>query len=136
VVVGTASGHVVQLTESLTNVTTFYAGGPTAYVAFAEVDYNTPPQISNFPPRIGVAVNGTSMTLPFQVTDAQTSGSGLTVTATSSNPVVLKNASITLGGSGNNRTIFVTPEPNQIGSATVTVTVTDPLGGTASKSFV
>src|SRR5205823_4059709 len=47
-----------------------------------------------------------------------------------------RNNGITLGVSGPDRTMFVTPEPNQTGTATVTLTVTDPQGATATATFV
>ena len=64
--------------------------------------------------------------LAFTVADAETAAGSLTVTATSDNQVVLPNAGIVLGGAGSaNRTITLTPASNQVGSANVTVTVSD-----------
>ena len=67
--------------------------------------------------------------------DAQTPASSLTVLAASSNPSLIPVANIALGGSGASRTIRATPVANQNGSATVTLTVGDGQGLTASTSF-
>ncbi len=73
--------------------------------------------------------------LAFTVGDAETPVANLVVTATSSNPTLIPNGTITLGGSGANRTLTVTPVAGQFGSATITVTVTDANGGSASDTF-
>jgi hypothetical protein len=69
--------------------------------------------------------------LAFTVSDNETAAASLVVTANSSNPALIPNTSIVLGGSGNNRTVRVTPAPNQDGSAMITLMVND---GTASAS--
>jgi hypothetical protein len=82
-----------------------------------------------------VAGGTATAAIPFTVGDIETAAAALTVTATSSNPTLIPNANITLGGSGANRTVTVTPAANQLGSGTVTLTVSD--GGlTASTSFI
>src|SRR5207237_2557566 len=57
----------------------------------------------------------------------------LNLSASSSNPALV--SSLTLGGSGANRTLVITPAPNQSGSATITVTVADTDGGVTNTSF-
>jgi endonuclease/exonuclease/phosphatase family metal-dependent hydrolase len=59
----------------------------------------------------------------------------LTVTASSSNPALIPNANIVMGGSGTSRTVTVTPVANQTGTATITVTGGDGTS-TASETFV
>lgn len=61
----------------------------------------------------------------FTVGDEETDPAELAVTAVSSNQTILPNANITLGGSGADRTITMTPAAGQLGTTTVTVTVTD-----------
>lgn len=63
--------------------------------------------------------------LAFTVGGGSVQPSALTVTATSSNQTLLPDANITLGGTGANRTITVTPAANQTGTATITLTVSD-----------
>ncbi|HXJ59494.1 MAG TPA: Ig-like domain-containing protein [Verrucomicrobiae bacterium] len=63
----------------------------------------------------------------FQVSDLETRD--LIVTAVSSNPGLLPDSGIVLTGSGSDRQMALIPAPDQNGTATVTVTVSD---GTAS----
>jgi len=86
---------------------------------------------SGTPPTISDIANQSSQEdvplgpIPFTVSDAETPIGTLTVTATSSNTTLVPNANITLGGSGANRTIRLTPASNQAGSTTITVRVDD-----------
>ena len=63
--------------------------------------------------------------------DEETTVVDLTLSASSSNTVLVPDANIVLGGSGASRTVTVTPASNQSGSATITLTVSD---GTASST--
>jgi beta-glucanase (GH16 family) len=63
---------------------------------------------------------GTTLSaLPFNVT--QKDGSTTTVSATSSNTLLVPNGNLTLGGSGADRTLTVRPVAGQTGFATITV---------------
>lgn len=61
-------------------------------------------------------------------------GSGTAVTAKSSNAALVPDASIVLGGTGSDRTVSITPLPDQSGTASITLTVTCPVG-TSTSSF-
>ena len=63
--------------------------------------------------------------IAFTVSDADTSADSLTVTATSDNQTLIRDGNIALGGSGENRTIELTPASNEFGTANITVTVDD-----------
>jgi hypothetical protein len=63
--------------------------------------------------------------ISFTVADPETAADSLNLSATSSNPTLVPNDNISLGGSGTNRTVTVTPAANQSGTATITVTVSD-----------
>jgi VCBS repeat-containing protein len=71
----------------------------------------------------------------FTVDDVETDPGNLTVTATSSNTDLLPDANITLGGSGENRTISASPAANANGSTTITLTVDDNDGQQTQTSF-
>lgn len=95
---------------------------------------NDAPTISDISDQ-SITQNGATGTIPFIITDPETTSSALTLGANSSNPTLVPNASIVFGGSSSNRTVKVTPAPNQFGSAIVTVSVSDGTGGIASDSF-
>ena len=74
--------------------------------------------------------------LSVTVGDVETPAASLTLTAASSNTLLVPTANIVLGGSGASRTVTITPALNQLGTATITLTVGDGTGGTAADSFV
>ncbi len=77
---------------------------------------------------------GTSGTFSFGVADAETAPGSLTVSAVSSNPILIP--SITFGGAGINRTVTVnTAGGGATGTATVTLTVTDGAGASSTDTF-
>ncbi|MCX7804692.1 MAG: Ig-like domain-containing protein, partial [Planctomycetota bacterium] len=96
---------------------------------------NTPPTISDIPNQVTNEDTPTGA-IAFTVDDNETPPANLTVTGASSNTTLVPNANIVFGGSGMNRTVTITPAANQYGVATITVTVTDGGGLTASDTFV
>ncbi len=80
-------------------------------------------------------VNTATPAIGFQVNDAETTASNLVLSVSSSNPGLVPTSNIVLGGSGTNRTITLTPLADQMGTATITVTVRDGDGMSASDSF-
>jgi hypothetical protein len=95
---------------------------------------NTPPLISTIPDQ-QVPFNTVAGPLSFTVTDAESPADSLQVSASSSNTNLVPNEQIVLGGTGTNRTVTLTPNSNQIGVASITLTVTDPGGLSAQSSF-
>ena len=85
---------------------------------------------------LGTNEDTATAAIPFTVGDVETAVGSLTVTATSSDQAVVPNANIVIGGAGAGRTITLTPVANQFGTTTITVTVQDGDGGTASDTFV
>ncbi len=85
---------------------------------------NDPPTISSIPNQT-IDEDTTTGPLPFAIGDIETPAANLIVSATSSNPDLLPNSNIVLGGTGASRTITLTPAANQFGAATITVTVSD-----------
>jgi|GEM_PF-692606 Dienelactone hydrolase and related enzymes len=61
----------------------------------------------------------------FTVTDVETPASTLAISATSSNPTLLPDAAISLGGGGSNRTVALSPVAGETGVTTVVLTVSD-----------
>jgi hypothetical protein len=73
--------------------------------------------------------------LNFAVRDADTAVTSLTVGVSSSNPGLLPTNNIILSGTGTNRTVTLTPLPNQSGTATVLMTVYDLDPASSNMSF-
>jgi hypothetical protein len=106
--------------------------------AFTDVQtVGGPPSISGLVP-VSIPASSNTGPLPFLVSDVETAANDLTVTATSSNPTLVPNnpANLTLGGSGANRTLTVTPATSQEGTASIEVVVTDGNSDTATNTFI
>jgi hypothetical protein len=73
--------------------------------------------------------------IPITVSDDESAGSALLVTVSSSNANLLRIAGVVVSGSGDHRTLTLLPEPHQFGVTTITITVTDPQGLSATRSF-
>ena len=84
----------------------------------------TAPTISSIPNRSTVESTVSAVT-NFTVGDLETPAADLIITAQSSDPVLIPNANIAIGGSGTSRTVTITPTAALRGSATITLTVTD-----------
>jgi hypothetical protein len=84
---------------------------------------NTPPIIVA-PGNLAINEDTSTGPLTFTVYDAETPGL-LWVSAVSSNPLLIPNANIVLGGSGAMRTLRAIPATNQHGTATIRLNVSD-----------
>lgn len=85
---------------------------------------NNPPQITSLANQ-SIPEDTTVGPLAFTVSDPETSTAALIITAASSNPTLVPTNRIAFGGSGNNRTVTVSPVANLSGTATITLTVSD-----------
>jgi uncharacterized repeat protein (TIGR01451 family)/CSLREA domain-containing protein len=91
---------------------------------------------TNIAPTIAMAAGGSSNgtasgTMNLVVVDAD--GDALTLSASSSNTSLVPNGNIIFGGSGGNRTVRITALPKKTANiATITITVSDGHGGTAT----
>lgn len=94
---------------------------------------NDPPTITDIS-GLTILEDGTTGPLAFAIGDVD-AGAVLSVNASTNNQILAPDGELVLGGSGSDRTITVTPEPDQNGAVTVTVQVSDGLL-TAQDTFV
>src|SRR5438876_873973 len=96
----------------------------------------------NDPPTISSVANQSTnedtptAAIPFSIGDVETPVDSLMVSGRSSNPDLVPDGNIVFGGSGPNRTLTLMPAANQSGTASITITVADPDGASASRSFL
>lgn len=90
---------------------------------FTAVASNTPPQHSHFYD-LNLRANS-STNISFSVSDRETDSSNLVVTVSSSNNKLVPASGMSLGGSGTNRSLQITPAADETGVAWVTVVVHD-----------
>ncbi len=132
VISGTATAADVAGGPYSITVTATDGAGASAADAFTLtiVDNNTPPQIDAISDPAPVSEDSAPFDIAFTVSDAESAATSLGVTVTSSNPVLLPPASLTLAGTGGVRTLTISPAADRNGSSSVTVRVSD---GTASS---
>ncbi|MBK7998557.1 MAG: tandem-95 repeat protein [Verrucomicrobia bacterium] len=95
---------------------------------------NDPPSITDIANQ-SVREDTATSVLSFKISDVETPLTGLIVSATSSNPLLVPVANVVFSGTAASRSVVVTPAANQFGVATVTISVTDANNGVASDSF-
>src|SRR6185436_19194856 len=96
---------------------------------------NDPPTISSVTNQ-STAEDTATVAIPFSISDVETTAGSLTLSGHSSNQTLVPDGDIVFGGSGPNRTLTVAPAANQSGTTTITITVADPEGASASRSFL
>ena len=82
-----------------------------------------------------IAAGLPSAEIPFVVGDAETAAASITVVAVSGDTGLIPASGITLGGSGANRTIMLTPNGVRTGDTAITLTATDGTGQKFSRVF-
>jgi hypothetical protein len=97
------------------------------------VTVNALPTISSLT-NLTIAVDTHTPALPFTVSDAETAADALILSASSSNPTLVPTAGVVLAGTSTNRTVTVSPAAGQIGTAVITIGVSDGFA-TNSTSF-
>ncbi|HXI50783.1 MAG TPA: Ig-like domain-containing protein, partial [Candidatus Saccharimonadales bacterium] len=95
---------------------------------------NDPPTITAVA-AITIDENSSTPSLAFTVGDVETPAAALGMTAVALNSTLVAPSGISLGGTGANRTVAITPVTNQAGSSLIVLTVTDTNGASASQQF-
>lgn len=93
----------------------------------------TGPQISEIPPQTTLE-DTPILDVPFTVSDPDTPLDELTFSALSSNPTLIAPSGVVVRGTGANRALDITPEPDQFGEVLITLRVSDDTTS-ASRSF-
>ena len=127
VVSGSGSGNGTLSFAAAANVGparsgTLSVGGQTVTVtqAASAIVTNSPPTVSDIA-NVGTRRN-TPVTVGVSVGDIVGGAAGVVVTAVSSNPAIVPNGNIAVGGAGASRALTVTPAPNRLGATTIVVT--------------
>ncbi|MCI0539102.1 MAG: FG-GAP-like repeat-containing protein [Verrucomicrobiales bacterium] len=95
----------------------------------------SPPAISTIPDQT-LRQDRVTAALPFTVSDKETASGFLVVNATSSKQALVPDANITLSGTGQNRSVRVTPVSGLSGQTTITISVSDADGESATTHFL
>ena len=74
--------------------------------------------------------------ITFQVADLESAAASLVVTAASSETGLIPNPSVGAGASDGERVLTYAPMAHQNGSTVITLTINDPAGGSAQRSFI
>src|SRR5205809_760980 len=86
--------------------------------------------------RLPSTIHSPSPAIPFFFGELEGSAGGLHSFPTRRSSDLVPDGNIVFGGSGPNRTLTLMPATNQSGTTTITITVSDPEGASASRSFV
>ncbi len=96
---------------------------------------NDPPIISDIPDQ-STENDLSTEPLPFFVKDAETAAGDLVVTGASKDQQIVPDAGIDIQGTGQNRTLEITPAPGKVGSAEISLSVKDAEGNTTTDTSV
>ncbi len=105
-----------------------------ATVTMRATAVNDTPTISAAVSSLSIEEDTASAPISFSIHDQESAANALTVTAGSDNNALISPDGISLSTIGEERTITLTPNPNQFGTATITLTVSD--GLTSSTSVI
>lgn len=115
----TVAGFDAPASQTVTVV-----GGQAQQVTFTYGSLNTAPTISDIANQ-SIPANTSSAAIAFTIGDTETAATSLILSASTSNSGLVPLTNVVFGGSGANRSVTITPVANLLGSATVTVTVSD-----------
>ena len=109
-------------------------GGLLSLGATAAMPVNNNPIITAIPDQV-IVEDKASLAIPFVIGDTETPAVLLSLEAITSNPTLIPLSGIVFSGKGAQRSLKLKPAPNQFGTTTIQVRVTDLDGGTSAVSF-
>ena len=98
---------------------------------------NLPPTITGLPASVVINEDESLAPVAFTVGDPDEGANldELVIEAVSSNPNLINDLSVVIGGRGAQRSVRLAPLPDQSGSAVITVRATDPKGASTSRTL-
>src|SRR5262249_22153358 len=87
-------------------------------------EFNDPPSLSETAPQFTPENTATAI-IPLTISDPETPASRLSLSLFSSDAILVPKGNWLFGGSGSDRSVVIKPGEDQIGQATITITVTD-----------
>lgn len=129
-------GNFVTVAGNNQPMTIRYMGlsGDVDYLAFVPQGNNVP-SISDIPDQVTDEDKATPA-IAFTISDPDQTSDTLTVVGASSNTDLVAPSGLVFGGAGGNRTLTITPLPNQFGTTVITVWVVDQVGARMPEQFV
>ncbi len=133
-----ASGKSGVVRVTLTARDSSGAVGTTAFVVSVKANVNLPPTITDLAASITIDEDKSSGQIPFKLEDPEKGADPnlVVVTQTSSNTRLIRNLSLMIGGSGQNRFLQFTPAKDESGESTITLKATDPRGASVTKTLL
>jgi hypothetical protein len=124
-----APGNFTNTMSAITTAIDQSSSNNNSSVAFS---INAFPTISSISPQT-TAEDTPTPAIPFVIGDRETAAGSLSVSGLSSNTNLVANTNIVFGGSASNRTVTLTPSPNQSGTTTVSIAVSDGMAITSTN---
>lgn len=126
--------HLLRIAPAAMALALAACSGGSGSVAPAPAPANTPPRISGLTSQM-VNQDTSTGALSFTVSDTESGGGAVSLTASSSNEAIVARDAILLTGSGTTRAVEVVPSEDATGSVNIAVMATDPQGLTNSVTF-
>ena len=120
-------------------ITNYFDGSSFVYTAIQATNFTT--LANDLPVGSAIAtqttcVNSTISALSLNITDAYPGDNTYTITASSSDTNIVLDENIIITGTGNSRSIAITPNVDASGTVIITISMTDSLGAIGTRTFI
>jgi len=103
---------------------------------YTVTEANTPPTLQDLPAYQIVRPGETPAPLPFRIGDAETDPASLALEVRSSYEALVPSSNLTLSGTGDSRSLSITPTPGQRGATVIRIKLTDALGMATDQKLI